>query len=67
MRFCSIWAEVDDFVFGVKSCGRVGEGDRFESGEDEVSWVVDEMFGFSWRSAELQKLGVALGNAYKTC
>lgn len=46
MGFCCIGAEVDDFVFFVEGAVWVGDGDGVESGEDEVRWVVYEMFRY---------------------
>ena len=52
LRLGGIGTEVYDFVLGVEGSGGVGEGYRLKGGQDEVCWVVDEVFGFgsvSWR------------------
>jgi len=44
LRFSGIWSEVEDLVLLVEGCGWVGEGNGLQSGENEVGWVVDEVF-----------------------
>lgn len=46
MWFHGIWAEVDDFVLFVESCGGVGLGHGFEGRFDQVCGIVDEVFGW---------------------
>jgi hypothetical protein len=43
--FHGIWSEVDDFVLFIESCGGVGLGHGLESRLDQVSGIVDEVFG----------------------
>ena len=43
--FHGIWAEVDDFVLFVESCGGVGLGHSLEGRLDQVCGIVDEVFG----------------------
>ncbi len=68
LGFCGVGTEVDDFVLGVEGGGGVGEGDGFEGGEDEVGWVVYEVFGWEVRQcmSELMFGLVVFGWTYKT-
>lgn len=47
LRLGSIWAEIDDSVFGVEGSRRVRVCHAFECGQDKVVWVVDEVLGCS--------------------
>jgi len=44
--FGSVGTEVDDFVLCIEGGCRVSEGYGFQGGEDELGWIVDEVFGF---------------------
>lgn len=44
--FCGIWPKVDGSTFFVEGGVGVREGDTVEGGEDEVGWVVYEVFGW---------------------
>jgi hypothetical protein len=47
LGICSVGAQVDDLIFGIEGAIGIGEGYAAEGGEDEVGWVVDEVFGSS--------------------
>lgn len=42
---CVAGAPVDDFVFDIEGAGGVGKGYGFQRGQDQVSWVIDKVFG----------------------